>query len=154
MLKRMVIATALLLLTVPAPAQKGDELLRAVRDFGNGLVNEIVRGGTGEDRLLMLGLQGGRVVMTGLAVAPATQWPRPPQGTRAILRTRAATANGNRGPDPADLAFVRRTGIRVFIAGAWTEPPPIWEVARINGEVRVREIDRDAEPGPWQIPPP
>jgi hypothetical protein len=152
-MRRLGIAFAALALATPALAQSDDALLRTIRDFGNGTAGQDVGGGAA-DKVLMLGRQRGQIVVTGMGASPADQWPAAPAGTFAILRTRVSTPGDNSAPDPADVAYVQRTGLRVFIVGEWADPPVIWEVARESRQVRVRTIDAEARPGPWRAAAP
>ncbi len=153
-MRRLGIAVATLMLATPALAQSDRDLLRTIRSFGNGTAGQSVGGGTPADKVIVLGRQSGQIVVTATGGALPEQWPEAAAGTFAILRTRAATPAGNSAPAPADIAYVRRTGLRVFIVGEWARPPVIWEVARQRSQVRIRAIDAEARPGPWRTAAP
>lgn len=153
-MRRLGIAAAALALATPALAQSDRDLLRTIRAFGNGTAGQRVGGGAPVDKVLVLGRRGREIVVTGMGASPPDRWPEAAAGTLAILRTRASTPGGNGAPDPADIAYVRRTGLRVFIVGEWARPPVIWEVARQGSQVRIRAIDAEARPGPWRTAAP
>lgn len=152
MAKRLWIALAALTLSMPALAQNDGALLRAIREFGNMTAGQGVGNGPPVDKILTFGRQSGEVMVTGMAVSPPEQWPTLPEGALAILRTRAAAAEGNRMPAAADFDFVRRTRARLFIVGEWSTPPVIWEIAAQRDGVRFRAIDASGRAGRWQIP--
>ncbi|HYI48893.1 MAG TPA: hypothetical protein VEX35_10555 [Allosphingosinicella sp.] len=154
MMRGLGIAAAALMLATPAAAQSDRDLLRTIRSFGNGAAGQDVGRGTPVDKVIVLGRRSGEIVVTAMGGALPDQWPDAAAGTFAILRTRASTPGGNSAPAPADIAYVRRTGHRVFIVGEWARPPVIWEVARRGSEVRVRAIDAEARPGPWRTAAP
>jgi hypothetical protein len=103
------------------------------------------------DKLVYFGGGAGGTQIVGIAtLAPGDAWIDAPEGALAVLRTRGSTAGGNRAPDPADIAYVRRTGLPVFLAGEWRDPAVLWEIRREGEGVQWREIDRRGRARPWQ----
>lgn len=154
-LSRLFFALAAATIAVPAAAQSADDagLLRTVRAIGDATSGQRIGSGRAADKIVYLGRNGGRIVVTSIAaLVPGGEWVDPPGGAIAVLRTRASTPGNNGAPDPADLAYVQRTGLRVFIVGEWATPPVIWEIARQDGQARVREIDARGVAGPWRAP--
>lgn len=148
---------ALLAWQVPASARIDDsDMLEAMRAFADITSGELVGDGKPADKLIFFGRTArGDLRTIGIqALALGGEWAEPMQGAIAIMRTRASTSNGNKAPEQADLDYVRRTGIPVFIVGEWSAPSPIWQIVRHSGQVRWREIDARAEAGPWQGAPP
>jgi len=154
MMKKVAIAIAALALATPALGQSDRDLLRTIRAFGDGTAGQSTGGGAAADKVVVLGRQSGQIIVTAIGASLPDQWPEAAPGTFAILRTRASTPANNSAPAPADIAYVRRTGLRVFIVGEWARPPVIWEVARQGSQIRVRAIDAEARPGPWRAAAP
>jgi hypothetical protein len=103
------------------------------------------------DALVYFSGSGDETRVLGIAtLAPGDPWIDAPERAVAVLRTRGSTSGGNRAPDPADIAYVRRTGLTVFLAGEWRDPAVIWEIRREGDGVRLREIDRRGRGGPWR----
>jgi hypothetical protein len=103
------------------------------------------------DALVFFGGSGGDTRVIGIAtLAPGDPWIDAPERAVAVLRTRGSTPGGNRAPDPADIAYVQRTGLTVFLAGEWRDPAIIWEIRREGDGVRVRDIDRRGRGGRWR----
>jgi hypothetical protein len=153
----IVLALAALLLAAPASAQSVDDpiFLRSIRSIGNGTSGQRVANNAVVDKVVCITRENGRLIVIQIqALAPGAPSAEidVPQRAVAILRTRAATPGGNDAPDPDDIAFAARTGLSLFIVGEWATPPVIWEVARLAGQVRVRAIDSEGRPGPWQAP--
>ena len=158
MLGRMAAALAVIAVAVftvsPAHAQADDaDFPGMVRSYGDMVGGE--QAGRGEfDKIVQLGrnAQGGLVIEHVTITVLNAPWPTVPwpPGTVAVMRTRAATANGNSGPEPADLDHAVRTGIPVLVVGDWRSPPVIWQIEREGSRTRVREIDAKGVPGPWQ----
>ena len=152
---RPLLALALATIAAPAAAQGADEvaLLRSVRAIGDATSGQRIGGGQIADKIVYLGRRDGRIVVTSVAaLVPGGDWVDPPPGAIAVLRTRASAPGDNEAPDPADLAFVRRTGLRAFIVGEWAAPPAIREIARQDGQARMREISPRGVAGPWRAP--
>lgn len=152
---RLGFALALATIAAPGAAQSADEvaLLRSVRAIGDATAGQRIGGGRAADKIVYLGLSGGRIVVTSVAaLVPGGEWVDLPGGTIAVLRTRASTPGNDSAPDPADLAYALRTGVRIFIVGEWASPPEILEIARRDGEARVRGIDARGVAGPWRAP--
>ena len=147
---------AALLIAVPATAQPGDDtvLLRTMRAVGDATSGQRVGNGAPADKVVYFGRNGrNEIVVTSVAaLAPGAPVAAAPAGAIALIRTRAGTANAHAGPDPADLALARDTGIGVFIVGEWRTPPIIWEVRRQGADIRWREIDHLGVAGPWRAP--
>jgi hypothetical protein len=156
-MKRFVFAASACL-AAAAPAQAQDEvtLLRTVRAIGDATSGQRIGGGHAADKLVYLGrnAQGAVVVRSIAALVPGGEGVDPPQGTTAVIRTRASTGNGNRAPEASDLAFAARAGMPLFIVGEWSTPPRIWEVARRGPAAAFRDIDAQGRAGPWQTPAP
>jgi hypothetical protein len=158
---RIVLLALTALLIAPlahAQADGADAFLQSVRRAAGMTAGQRVGPGGDQvvDKVLGLGRDPQRgMIITGIQVlAPgaSNDGIRIPDRAVALLRTRAATPGGNRTPDPDDLAYVRRTGMRLFIVGEWSTPPAIWEIERDQGAVRLRAIDSEGRPGPWQAP--
>jgi hypothetical protein len=139
----------------PASARAEADLLKAIRAFAEITSGELVGDGKAADKLVFFARTGqGQLRTIGIqALAPGGDWVEPMKGAIAIMRTRASTSNGNSAPEPADLDYVRRSGIPVFIVGEWSAPPPIWQIVREGRRVRWREIDGQGRPGPWRAAP-
>jgi hypothetical protein len=152
---KLILALALAAIAATAAAQGADEarLLRTVRAIGDATAGQTIGNGQAADKIVFLGRGAGGILVTSVAaLVPGAPWVDPPAGAVAALRTRAAAPAGNQAPDPADLAYVRTTGLRVFIVGEGETPPAIRELARQGQDVRVRAIDRRGAAGPWQAP--
>ncbi|MEA3013694.1 MAG: hypothetical protein QOD42_2239 [Sphingomonadales bacterium] len=144
-----------LLAAAPASAQSVDDpvFLRSIRSIGDNTSGRRVANNAVVDKVVCITRENGRLIVIQIRAlapgAPSAQIEVPARAV-AILRTRAATPGGNAAPDPDDIAFAARTGLSLFIVGEWATPPVIWEVARLEGRVRVRAIDSDGRPGPWR----
>jgi hypothetical protein len=148
-------ALAALLLAAPASAQSTDDpvFLRSIRSIANVTSGQRVANNAMVDKVVCITRENGRLIVIQIqALAPGgpSAGIDVPQRTVAIMRTRAATPDGNAAPDPDDIAFAARTGLSIFIIGEWATPPAIWEIARQEGQVRVRAIDSEGRPGPWR----
>jgi hypothetical protein len=140
----------------PASAQGDDrEMLRTMRAFAEITSGQRVGGGQSADKLLTFGRNAsGEIVVTGIrALAEGGEIGEPPEGAVSIMRTRATSSSRKGPPDPADLAFVKRTGIRAFIVGEWSRPPTMFEIERQGDQVRWRKIGADSKAGPCQPDP-
>jgi hypothetical protein len=103
------------------------------------------------DALVYFSGGGNETRVVGIAtLAPGDPWVDAPEAAVAVLRTRGSTPGGNRAPDPADIDYVQRTGLTVFVAGEWRDPAVIWEIQREGDGVRVRDIDRRGRGGRWR----
>jgi hypothetical protein len=160
-LKRLALAAAAALAAAiawqgPASAQADDGgMLRTMRAFAEITSGQKVGGGQSADKLLAFGrnASGEMVVIEIRALAEGGEIGEAPEGAVAIMRTRARSSSKKGPPDPADLAFVKRTGIRAFIVGEWSRPPAMFEIEREGGQVRWRRIGADSKAGPWQALP-
>jgi hypothetical protein len=152
---KLILALALAAIAAPVAAQGTDEvrLLRTVRAIGDATAGQTIGSGQAADKIVFLGRGAGGIVVTSVAaLVPGAPWVDPPAGAIAALRTRASSPAGNQAPAPADIAFVRTTGLRVFIVGEGESPPAVRELARQGQDVRVRAIDPRGAAGPWQAP--
>jgi hypothetical protein len=159
-MRTLLLALTALMFAAPAHGQAGDgpEFMQSVRTVADLTSGQRV-GAQGDqiaDKVLGLGRDAaGAMTVTGIQVlAPGGSSNDIQVGARtiAVLRTRASTPAGNRAPDPDDFAFVRRTGLRLFVVGEWSTPPALWEIARDHDQIRLRTINAEGAPGPWQAP--
>ncbi|HVQ07162.1 MAG TPA: hypothetical protein VMS43_01880 [Allosphingosinicella sp.] len=159
-MRTVLLALTAFLLAVPAYGQSGPEgdFLRSVRGVADIISGQRVgpQGDQVVDKVLGIGRDdAGAMIVTGIQVlAPGASNDGIQINGRAIaaLRTRASTPGGNQAPDPDDIAYVRRTGLRLFIVGEWATPPILWEIERDHSNARLRAIGPDGRPGPWQAP--
>ena len=144
---------ALALLTgVPATAQ-GDDFVREMRRFADITAGQATGSATPVDKLLSFGRRDGTTIVTSIGIARPHEWPDFGQGAVAVMRTRTSGADDNRIPPPDDFDFVRRTGMRLFVVGEWSEPAAMWEIAREDGgEMRFRQIGPDGVAAAWRVP--
>ena len=145
-------AVAFLLAGVAAPAlaqAEDDALTNSARELGNSMAGARTGGEVPADKAISITRENGQVFVTGMFALTPNQWVDPPEGSVAMLRTRAVTS-GNNGPEPADLDYAQRTGLRIFIVGEWASPPLIWEVVGDEAQVRMRDIDGEGRAGPWR----
>ncbi|HMJ92549.1 MAG TPA: hypothetical protein VK472_00470 [Allosphingosinicella sp.] len=161
MLKRLSLAVAAALIaslawqsSAAAQADDGGMLLE-MRGFAAMTSGQRVGGGQAADKLLAFGrnASGEVVVIEIRALVPGGELGDPPEGAIAIMRSRTTSSSKKGPPDLADLAFVRRTGMRTFILGEWSRPPAMFEIARDGEQVRWRKVGADAKAGPWQMLP-
>lgn len=159
-MRTLLIALTALLLAPAAHAQPrgADDLLEHIRTLADLTAGQRVgpQGDQTADKVLGIGRNAaGAMIVTGIQVlAPGASADgiQVSDRTIAVLRTRASTPGGNLAPDPDDIAYVRRTGLRLFVVGEWATPPVVWEIERDQGNVRLRAIGEDSMAGPWQVP--
>ena len=148
--RSVVAAMALGLAISPATAQPPptDELVEMIQAIAPATVRARTGGERPAEKAVAIGRRDGQLVITTMYALWSHQWEDPPEGTVAVMRTRASSSSG--GPEPADLDYARRTGVRLFIVGEWADPPPIWELEREGEGVRVRQFDGQGAPGAWR----
>jgi hypothetical protein len=159
MLRQLVAALAACLLLSMAGqgtafAQAEDAtLLEPMRAFAGMIGGELAGDWkSGENIVTFSRSAEGALRTTGRPVPTAPgEWAEPEKGTVALMRTRPSSPDDISVPAAADLDFVGRTGIPVFIVGLWSTPPMMWQIARQDGRVQWREVDVDAKPGPWRM---
>jgi hypothetical protein len=153
-MKRAMLLVAALAAAVMPPAAVAQNSVGVPPSFARIIANATVGRGAAAgraDALVFFGGSGGETRVVGIAtLAPGDPWIDAPAGAAAVLRTRGSTPGGNRAPDPADIAYVQRTGLTVFLAGEWRDPAVLWEIGREGDGVRLREIDRRGRGGPWR----
>ena len=149
---------AALAMAAPAAAQSGDDstLVRTARAIGDATAGQRIGNGAAADKVVYLGRNGqGTIVVTSIAaLVPGGDASAPAASAIGMIVTRAAAANSNQSPNPADVALARTAGLPVFIIGEWATPPVIWELLRQSGTVSVREIDAQGRAGPWRAAAP
>ena len=150
----MVVPIAVL---APAAAQQpGDNLPAVMRRMADGLSGVAVGRGAPADKVVYFGrnAQGALLIAGIAALAPGAPLEEIPASAVAAMRTRAATANGNAAPDPADFQLAARVAVPVFIVGEWSDPPALWEIRRQGSDTAFRRIDARGVVGAWAPPPP
>src|ERR1043166_655325 len=128
-----------------------------MRRFADITAGRQVGGGAPADKVLYFGRRpDGTIIVTSImALAPGGAWEAPPPDEHPLIpamRCRPARPGNNSRPDPNDIAYARTIGVPVFIVGEWARPAVVWEVVWLEGQARVRAVDRQGHPGPWQIP--
>jgi hypothetical protein len=131
-------------LASPAAALQEDGIPPSfARAIADATVEELADGA--EDRLVFFSGAGAGTRIHAIGVLPRGEdWIDPPEGTSAMLRTRARNAPGIQAQD---IAFVRRTGTVVYVAPEGRGP--LVELRRNGEAVEMREIDRGGRIGAW-----
>jgi hypothetical protein len=160
-MRRIPLVLSAFLMTYPALAQTGgaDRFMHDVRSVADNTAGRRVGPNQDQlaDKVVAIGRRAdGTMIVTAIqALAPggANDGIAVTDRAIAIMRTRAAAPNGNRAPDPDDFAYVRRTGMRLFVVGEWSTPAAMWEIERdAGGSLRLRTIGPDGAAGPWEAP--
>ena len=147
------LALAALLLAGPAapvvaqPAE-ADDLVQFIHVAGPLTARARTGGEVPAEKAIAITRRDGQLIVTTMYALWSHEWEDPPEGTIAVMRTRARSSSG--GPEPADLDYAQRTGVRLFIVGEWADPPPIWELERHSDGMRIRDIDAEGRPGAWR----
>lgn len=138
----------------PAPPPVADADLREYAAIvGRKVVGKPVNGPYGTaDKILVLGRDDKEypVVVASFGYPVRESLPPPPGPALALVRLHQTPSTVVPGPTDDDRAFVAANRLPLFVIGEWARPAPMWEVAWIDGAVRVRTIGEVGEIGPWQ----
>lgn len=138
----------------PAPSPVADADVREYAAIvGRKVVGKPVNGPYGTaDKILVLSRddKGYAVVAASFAFPVRELLPPPSAGTLALVRLHQTPSMVVPGPTDDDRAFVAAHRLPLFVLGEWARPAPMWEVAWLDGTVRIRRIGEVGEIGPWQ----